>query len=108
MVYHPQNQVGMTMDNKYKRKKMENQNTNEGHNQEQSIDELLRQLAESQSEGEGFFMFGEQPVDESKVDEVLLQEMKELDEIVKAKMNDWESRFSEDVLSNTAAKLSQL
>ena len=87
---------------------MTEQNTNEGHNQEQSIDELLRQLAESQSEGEGFFMFGEQPVDESKVDSTLLQEMKELDEIVKAKMNDWESRFDEETLANTAAKLQQL
>lgn len=87
---------------------MENQNTNEGHNQEQSIDELLRQLAESQNEGEGFFMFGEQPVDESKVDPTLLQEMKELDEIVETKMNDWESRFDKEILANTAAKLQQL
>jgi len=87
---------------------MTEQNTNEGHNQEQSIDELLRQLAETQGEGEGFFMFGEEPVDESKVDPTLLEEMKELDEIVKAKMNDWESRFDEETLANTAAKLRQL
>jgi hypothetical protein len=89
---------------------MTEQNTNEGHNQEQSIDELLRQLAESQGEGDSFsgFVFGEQQIDETKVDEVLLQEMKELDEIVKTKMNDWESRFDEETLANTAAKLQQL
>ena len=89
---------------------MTEQNTNEGNENEQRLDELLRQLAESQGEDESFssFVFGEQSVDESKVDEVLLQEMKELDEFVKDKMTDWESRFSEDVLSNTAAKLNQL
>lgn len=87
---------------------MTEQNTNEGHNQEQSIDELLRQLAETQGEGDELFMFGEQPVDESKVDPTLLEEMKELDEIVKAKMEDWESRFDEETLANTAAKLQQL
>jgi cobalamin biosynthesis Mg chelatase CobN len=87
---------------------MTEQNTNEGNENEQRLDDLLRQLAESQGEGDALFMFGEQPVDETKVDEVLLQEMIELDEIVKAKMTDWESRFDEDVLANTAAKLNQL
>lgn len=87
---------------------MTEQNTNEGNENEQRIDDLLRQLAESQGEGDALFMFGQQPFDETKVNEELFQEMKELDEIVKAKMTDWESRFSEDVLSNTAAKLGQL
>lgn len=84
----------------------ENQNPNDQEGQD--INELLRQLAESQGEGDSLFMMGRPPIDESKVDVTLLQEMKEFDEIIQNKMRDWESRFSEETLANTAAKLQEL
>lgn len=72
------------------------------------IDELLKQIADTQGEGDSFHMFSQPSVDESKVDESLLQEMIDLDNLVHTKMTEWESRFSQEVCMHTSMKVGDI
>jgi hypothetical protein len=80
----------------------ENQEKQKNENEE--INDLLKHLQESQGEGDSLFMFRQPTIDETQVDEALLQEMVEIDNMVTAKIHEWGSRHISEVLRNTSIK----
>lgn len=82
---------------------IEKQNT-DGESQGQDINDLIKQLQDSQGEGDALFMFGHPAIDETQVDETLLQEMLELDKTLEAKFIEMESKYDAETLRNTSMK----
>lgn len=90
----------------------ENQN-NEG--QAQDLNELLRQLAETQGEGDAFAMFSRPTLDETKVNETLTNEIletqKQITEFEKSindKLTAWEEKYGPEVLEHSSLKAQQI
>ena len=68
----------------------------------ENINDLLKQLAETQGEGEGLLMFDSPRFDESKVDESLFEKMENLYQKTKKKMGQWESKYDTETLQITS------
>jgi hypothetical protein len=91
----------------------ENQNN---ENQGQDLNELLRQLAESQGEGDAFAaMFRRPTLDETKVNETLTNEIvetqkqiTEFENSINAKLAAWEEKYGAEVLEHSSLKAQQV
>ena len=93
----------------------ENQNHEHNEANEQDINELLRQLAQSQGEGDSFAMFGRPALDESKVNETLLNEMvefqkkiTEFEKTINDKLTAWEDEYGPEVLQHSSMKAQEI
>ncbi len=76
----------------------------EKQNENENINDLLKQLQESQGEGDRLFMFTQPTIDETQVDQSLLKEMIELDNALTVKIHEWESQYNSEVVHNTSMK----
>lgn len=63
---------------------------------------MLKELAETQGEGDALFMIGSPILDESKVDESLLKKMENLYQKTVEKMGHWNSKYDIETLQTTS------